>query len=51
MSYTEQLRAAQRAGLDRALENWHAHCDRIATEPWPEYDPDEEAADEEEDEP
>lgn len=48
MSYTEQLHAAQQAGLTRAQENYAARCDRLATEPCRGYEPDEEETDEEE---
>ncbi len=39
MTYSEQLFAAQRAGLDSALEQRAWLCDRRATEPGPEDEP------------
>lgn len=38
MTYSEQLRRDQIAGLDRALEQYAALCDRLATAPGPEED-------------
>lgn len=38
MSYAEQLARSQLAALDRALENYAARCDRLATEQGPEND-------------
>ena len=47
MTYTEQLHAAQLAGLYRAQENYAARCDRLAAELGPGYDLDDEATNEE----
>lgn len=35
MTYTEQLHREQLAGLDRALDQYAARCDWLATEPGP----------------
>lgn len=44
MNYSEQLRRDQIAGLGRALEQYAARCDRLASEPEPEEAEEEEEA-------